>query len=263
MSLVIEKSDEYNNLGEYYSSIEDYKKMEEFYLDELNKGNIDGFTALREYYEETDRTKLEYLENTALDKIFLIAVENKNTELIKILGFYYEDYKKYEQMKKCALLLLENNKDDLAGNLYLAKYYKEEKDYDNMLLYYHNSILIKENPYIYCEIAFHYCSIENYNEMLKYYQLAIDKNYTDAMYFVGLHYHYFEVDYDKAILYYKMALENNICHRSYKNNIINFLNKIKECIICYEHNIHIKLTCGHDVCVKCVNQLDRCYYRCG
>jgi tetratricopeptide (TPR) repeat protein len=40
-------------------------------------------------------------------------------------------------------------------------------------------------------------------------------------------------------------------------------NIIKECIICFDNKLNIKLDCGHELCVDCYNKTNnKCYYRC-
>ena len=48
---------------------------------------------------------------------------------------------------------------------------------------------------------------------------------------------------------------------SYLEKINNNLSNIKECIICYEHDIHIDMYCGHEICINCYCNITKCYYR--
>jgi len=45
----------------------------------------------------------------------------------------------------------------------------------------------------------------------------------------------------------------------YQTKINTNKNNIKECIICYKTSIHIQFNCGHELCIDCYLNVDRCF----
>jgi tetratricopeptide (TPR) repeat protein len=241
--------------------------MEKYNLQQIEIGDIYAFYQLREYYYEieNDETKGNIFETIAINKLYDIAIEKQDMKLLAMVGGYYCDEKKYSKMIKCCAILLKNNINDNSANIQLADYYEHYNDYENML--YHYSMLKIPTPYLLNKMAYYYKKKKDYDNMIKCYLLSIDKNDRDAMMYLGDYYAKIK-EFDKAKLYYEMTLtdipggihSNLIKKRTTKK--LGDLDSIKECLICCIENIHTKFKCGHEICVDCIGQLNRCYYRC-
>jgi tetratricopeptide (TPR) repeat protein len=261
MSLII------NDIEHDKIEFDDYKQMENYNLQEIDNGDIYAFYQLLEYYYEIENNEIkgENFETIAINKLYNIAIETQNMKLLSRVSEYYCDQQKYSKMIKCCAILLKNDVNDNAANIQLAEYYQHYNDYENMI--YHYKMLNNPTPYLLNKMAFYYKTKKNYDNMIKCYLLAIDKNDIDAMRCLGDYYVKIK-EFDKAKLYYEMILNDNSCSKH--SNLIKKIitknlgkfNSIKECFICCIENIHTKFKCGHEICIDCINQLDRCYYRC-
>ena len=98
--------------------------------------------------------------------------QNKNTEILKNLGFIYLKQKKYKEAEKCFETAVKEN--DVQGFSGLGALY----------------IILKE-----------------YDKAEEYLKKALEKNCTMAMNNLGALY-YIQGKYEKSVEYYKMAVKN-------------------------------------------------------
>lgn len=261
MSLIINDAE----LGRI--EFDDYKKMVNYNLQQLDNGDIYAFYQLIEYYYEieNDKIKGKNFETIAIDKLYNIAIEKQDMKLLSKVSEYYCSEETYSKMMKCCAILLKNDINNNSANIQLAGYYKHYNDYKNMI--YHYNMLNNPTPYLLNEMALYYRKIQDYDNMIKCCLLSINKNDIDAMMYLGDYYVKIK-EFTKARLYYEMIVTDTSSSRH--SNLIkkktekklNEFNSIKECFICCIENIHTKFKCGHEICIDCVSQLDRCYYRC-
>ena len=139
---------------------------------------------------------------------------------------------------------------------YLGTYYKEQKDYDNMMKYYLLAIS-KDNSNAMNNLGVYYYEQKDYDNMMKYYLMALSKNHPKTKQNVNNILQ--ELPYDKLlqIIPYTKYLE--------KSNI-KFLNdKVEtqniECIICYENNEFSFSNCNCQrklICKRCYSKIMKC-----
>jgi tetratricopeptide (TPR) repeat protein len=257
----------FNDIEELFNNIEDsfnnYKQLESNYLHQLDNGSTYTVYELKNYYNQQEKTnfRVKKYERTIIKNLFIIARETNDIELLENISNYYCDNRKYIRMKKCCMSILEKDVHNITANICLTKYFKYINNYEKMM--YHYNMIIDKSTYILNEIAFYYEDIKNCYEVIKYYLINIDKKDTTAMFLLG--YYYEEIqNYDSAKKYYEMALNNNISniYHDIINKSLYKINSMKECLICYNINIHTSFTCGHEICINCFTRVDNCYYRC-
>lgn len=213
-------------LGDYYSSIQNFELMKHFYLMAIEVNNIE---AMERYASYCFYTK----DYVSMKKYLLMAIQANNSDAMIGLGFYYYQIKDYENMLVYYQMAAEQGNSE--GFVRLGMYFQELKDFDMMVQYYLKAIdlgnvvameklgreyyRIKDFDHmkIYLEMAVEHGNIEaindlatyysitkNYPKMIEYYNLSIDKGNTDAM--NNLAYFYQQKrDYGNMLKYYSMA----------------------------------------------------------
>lgn len=59
-----------------------------------------------------------------------------------------------------------------------------------------------------------------------------------------------------------LLMNNEVKFYSNKINLFEKLNNYKECVVCYNNEIHIDFECGHDICIECYCNMKKCHFRC-
>lgn len=158
----------------------------------------------------------------------------------------------------------------------------ENNNYD--LLYCDEYININEELGDLCIIDEDYDKMEYYfNKNLKFFS-----TYSSSS--LAMYYKHVVKDYDKALEYYHMTLlfdndsfvkkdileldmfyktynflqENNIRFKEFDDKYYKLINKIKlnslykECNVCFDNNISIYIDCSHEICIKCLEKINKC-----
>jgi tetratricopeptide (TPR) repeat protein len=249
---------------------------------------------LSNYYDvvlKNNNEKIKYL---------LRAIDDHNDNVAKILlGIHYYTKNQYDKMfKYFDMAKLDNNTDTNESNifLYLGKYYYKTKDYDKMIINY-NKAINKNNSMALYDMACYYQQIKKYDEMKNYLLQAISYNNPVAMHGLAIYYKLIK-NYNKMNEYFIMSIKFNnllsmpalqLLYNNIKiyilldtitNNIfideqktkllidpkvkyyLQHKQNSKECYICYELNIHVKLQCNHDICYDCFYKIHKCPLNC-
>ena len=211
---------------------------------------------------------------------YLIDIENDNIDAMQELGSYYRYEKKdYKEMKKYYLMAI-NRGHLYSMNCIASYYYTIEQNYEEMKKYYFMAIDKGYTKSMY-NLACYYKDIEkNYKEMKKYYLMTIEQDNDisiTAMEELKI-YIYNNIQENTLKFYnslYNLRIKPKIVIKTmddmctndhkileYQQKINIHTNNIKECIICYETNLHIPLNCSHEICINCYCLVDKCIYRC-
>ena len=147
----------------------------------------------------------------------------------------------------------------------LAKYYEDQKDYDNMIKYY--KIAIDENDDE--ALAFlldYYKKINDHDNVIKYYLVAINKKIENAAKELN---EYLKINFKiehalkcKDYLTYENHQKlNNLFVKFYQIYDLDLEHNKIECYICLENNYAINYKCNcnkTNVCFKCYNKIKLC-----
>lgn len=97
--------------------------------------------------------------------------------------------KQHKRGSLSSLGLINNESNTLTNNEITLKgdYYKEQKDYENMKIYYDLAIEKNDNVAMY-KLGLYYEEQKDFNNMRKYYLMAIENNNYDAAYHMGIFY---------------------------------------------------------------------------
>jgi tetratricopeptide (TPR) repeat protein len=188
------------------------------------------------------------------------------------LAVLCERHERDEQLiEKYYLMAINNNPNDVIVLYNFADYYRNNKDYPNMIKYYKLAVEIGNDLPSMAILGSHYETMGDISNMRKYYFMAIKH---------GIFYADDKKDNDLSIdpfLFLKLLetateeeLEKSECLKNiqvvssiytditvYKNkvNLFTKLNHIVECGICYENKLNIDLFCGHCVCTDCYTKV--------
>ena len=180
-------------------------------LNEIENNNVNtmifyGYASLT---YDIDSDNIKYL--------LCAANEKKNMHAMNILGAYYRQIAKYDDMYKYYQMVISlsmkskyhPNDDWTTAVKNLGEYYHIiEKNYDEMKKYYLMAIEKGDSAYSMNNLGTYYHTIEkNYVLMKKYYLMAIDRKQTVAMINYAM-YFYSNSDYDQMIKYFAMAINN-------------------------------------------------------
>jgi hypothetical protein len=121
------------------------------------------------------------------------------------------------------------------------------------------------NPVAMHGLAIYYKLIKNYNKMDEYFIMSIKFNNLLSMKALQLL-------YNNIKIYILLdTITNNIFINEQKTKLLidpkvkyylQYKQNIKECYICYELNIHVKLQCSHDICYDCFYKIHKCPLNC-
>lgn len=174
--------------------------------------------------------------NDKMEEYLLIGCKLKIVQSVIFLAKYYRDNERYEEMIKYYELAIELGS-DIPYHL-LGEYYREINDFDNMKKFLFLGIQ-KNN--ITC--------IEYLNKFLnENFDLELALNIRDK-----LSKDNFDTLQKYLIKYYEIK---DLCNRYNHLNIK--INSKEECIICRENKYYICLPCSHKLCYSCINKLEKC-----
>ena len=265
--------------------------MKKYYLMGTEKQNIYSIIELGKYYEYVKKNNVEMTKyyKMAIDIItnnsiwnvydytyksattlYNIAIDDGNIKFIYNLAEYYKNMKNYKVMIKYYLMAIE--KECVSSMYNLACHYKNNYKHSEMIKYYLMAIE-KECHLSMNDLGEYYENIEKYEEMEKYYLMGVKKGNITSLHNMN---NYFSNNLKFYGWLVSIKLPNDIITNKIndlfkKESVINYIekielnkNNIKECIICYENNIHIPLPfeCRHEVCVLCYFTVEKCYYNC-
>lgn len=263
-------------LGHIYELESNFKLMKKYYLLAISQVHILSMYRLGLYYKnqkkslklsskyfkmaieyDHENSIIEYADCKYKAKSYELAItwykkifDLGHWDIISNWAHCYLHLKQPEQLE----LMVEQLESDPNKNitsfqivlikLYdeLAKYYKDNKDNDNVYKYYVKGIILSDS-----------IALKNLEEFvdkpLKLYNLLMSIE---------------EKNKNNMIKNKISELLDNSKVRFYSNKITLFskLNNIKECLVCYSNKIHINFDCGHDVCVDCYCSMDTCQFRC-
>ena len=253
----------------------------------------------KKYYKNYENIFLGIF-NTPINKInFEGKYNNEDSNVLFIIGLYYECHKKITLSIKYYMKAIElNNSNAMVklGLLYLSHRFNNYKESIELLL---KAVSLNDDDAMF-NIALYYRMLNiNDENIIKYYKMAIELHNNEAM--IGLGNYYENIgNNEEAIKYYLKASEykdenglkylrrlvqNNIDYYNLintiknKNYLVSYeikkfenqkiiakykenINNIKNCLVCYEENIHIPFDCGHEICYRCYQQMNKCYYNC-
>jgi hypothetical protein len=185
------------------------------------------------------------------------------------LGNYYKYYKNKDKMLK---YYLKANNGCAFYNM--ANFYNVNKDIRLSIIYLYKSSLLNFEPskkLFQMSILLEKNKINIYNILteLKNPDIIINNQTTELekqlLYFVNNQNTelekflmcFIDEEINKLIKMEEIKKHINRLENSTKNNII------KECIICFDNKLNIKLDCCHELCIDCYNKTNnKCYYRC-
>lgn len=101
-----------------------------------------------------------------------------------------------------------------------------------------------DKGYFQAMIKYFIMYMNSLDQSISYNMIDFFKNDSNSIYSVAIYYHFILDNYDQAN-------ELNLA-LSINNNVLT----TKECIICYDTNIHIKLKCNHDGYFHCYTHID-------
>jgi tetratricopeptide (TPR) repeat protein len=179
-----------------------------------------------------------------------------------------------------------NENDDIENKsqsmFKLGRYYQNEKDYDNMKIYYYMAIEYGVGKAMY-NLGLHYQYTDiNYDNMKKYYLMVIESSNgeysSSAMNNIAYHYETIK-DYENMKKYYEMAIlhKNEVTLKNIErirkaianipndivvlNDNIDYLNDLAKrmtCCICITNEQNTVFNCGHSTCSDCSLKIDMC-----
>lgn len=242
------------------------KYTNKYLLMAVQKNNIKAIYLLGKIYLENKH----FHKSDEGVKLLLKAYENDHYDALYDLVYYYDYKKDYSNLIKYGEMLV-----SIEGKIdyifyehtceILSKYYNNKKDIENMIKYYK---LIPNHIESLIGLSKYYYENKNNNDLNEIVDIFINK--------------YDDNEYDRFFKDYKLSDVYKILMKFYdndnlKNNIDNYIKRndillrihnketfeIKECIVCYEMNEHVKLFCDHYLCIDCyIKMNNRCYYRC-
>jgi len=257
----------------YYMDNLDHYQTKDYFLQAIEKNNIDAMNNMAIYYHyiKDITTEQPILEDIPLAyenavKYYKMAIDNGDfLANARLAEFYNYNDSDYELMLKYYLIAIENN--DKTSMYNLAEYYKYKNNYDDMLKYY----IMGE--YYYDIAMFYY---KRNNERMELYLIEGIKK--DCKYSYELLQTYFN---NNKLNIYNFLIKINMVNdlitnilknlekshliKTYKNKIVvaTYTNNIKNCIICYNDNLSITLPiCNHEICIDCYCKVKKCYYNC-
>jgi tetratricopeptide (TPR) repeat protein len=166
-------------------------------------------------------------------KYYLMAIELDNSDAMNNLANYYKEIKDYDNMLKYYIMVaIKLNNSDALNNV--ASYYEEIKDYDNMKKYYLMAIELNNSDAI-NYLGNYYKEIKDYDNMKKYLLLGIKNNNIDS-YIIIIHY-YNIIENNEKLLYKYINEAFNIDSHNFILKLCEIYNKIKVHYLLYKCDI--------------------------
>lgn len=284
----------YNNgmIGFSHSLAMCYKKLSSFklmvkYLKisiEFNS-NIDSIFELGYYYlhktNNHDEKGIKYFDMG-------LKLEPSNIKISTEYARYYFNKKNYSkaliyyrliydtetfniEFIKCLLELNKLDEIDVIINELEINESNESNKIDNIYNLIHYIIyiiefLINKNKdkdlimkYIIDGLNIHNVHYEKFNLIYKFMEKTLNNNVCKIYYNLIKIHKPNNLVQDKIKL---LLLNNEVKFYSNKINLFTKLNNYKECIVCYNNEIHINFECGHDICIGCYCNMKKCHFRC-
>jgi TPR repeat protein len=159
-----------NQLGIYYTNIENYDLMKKYYLQAIEKGDTWAMKTLGLYYRCKEKNY------NLMEKYYLMAIEKGDYHAMNQLGLYYQNVGNYDLMKKYYLQAIE--KGDILTMVRLGQYYKfKEKNNDLMKKYYLMAISKENNSAIFMLDQFYEHNVPNGKDLQNYFNAIIKGNF--------------------------------------------------------------------------------------
>ena len=187
-----------------------------------------------------------------------------NPYILYNIGKTHQESNIKKQYYLKALDIFENNNYDLLYcdeyiniNEELADLYLIEEDYEKME-YYFNKSLKFFSTYSSSSLAMYYKEVvKDYKKALEYYLMTL---LYDNNSFVKKEILELDMFYET----YNFLKENNIRFKEFDDKYYKLINKIKlnsshkECNVCFDDNINIYIDCSHEICIKCLEKINKC-----
>jgi len=210
--------------------------------------NINYLIKNKEYYKLGVYYQFIVKNKSLLQKYYLLAIEEKNSDAMNNLGYHFFSEKKYDLAKKYYDMAHKFNNIHVLNNIGMY-YYDVEKDYDKAAEYYKLSIKYEIEVSFY-NLGLYYHIIKNNKDMAIYYYIeSIKRNIEHAKISLKT----LTTPLERYIKY----LQNNIdFDEEYDRQINIFINRLQnkkmiECAICFTEYTNISLECNHYICVEC------------
>lgn len=169
------------------------------------------------FSSKADKYKMTGKYNEAINKYILEAEDSNSTKALNSAAFCYRMVGDYNSMLSCLKESVDQN--DNHAMLYMASYYREINNYEEMLRYY--LMAGKTNSYGYYELALYYNDKGDIDNAIKYHMMAIEKHNFKSMYEIAMIYET-KKNYMKAYEYYSMIINNYTKTKQKKNPFDSF-----------------------------------------
>jgi tetratricopeptide (TPR) repeat protein len=164
------------------------------------------------YVSILDQTILELVYNLFVNDIFPKVIPDDGI-LYNYIALYFKEQKDHDNMMKYYQMAIEKGIVYTMNNL--GHYYKEQEDYDNMKKYYLMAIG-QNNSNAMSYLGYYYQEKKDYVNMMKYLLMAFGQNNSNAMSYLGYYYQE-QKDYVNMMKYLLMAIDQN------NSNAMNYL----------------------------------------
>jgi len=265
--------DSLHELGLYYMNIDDFQHMEKYFLLSIENLCVESMYELGEYYKNNgndfDSMKKYFDLGLSIDASNFNIIKsyadyyftNKkfNNALIYFETLYYNNYNEYATtIVECLL----NIHDDDKINIFLENEKNNDDDIDKNIFFKCINVIIehynddKSIKYILYGLNIEH---EEQNKLYDKLETICKKNYCKMYYLLSTIVEKTQFVINKINLLLK---NNKVKFYSNKISLFKQFNNYKDCIVCYENNLHINFECGHEICVECYCNMNDCQYRC-
>jgi TPR repeat protein/ribosomal protein S25 len=198
-------------LASLYLNQQKYTEAESYYLQAINKGQIEALNNLAILY--SDQQKYNKAES-----YYLKAVDKGHIDALFNLAVLYKDQLKYNEAESYYLQAIDKGYINALNNL--AVLYKDQLKYNEAESYYLKAV-DKGHIDALNNLAVLYSNKQKYNEAENYYLKAIDKGHTDALFNLAVLYSN-QQKYTEAENYYLKAIDKGRIEPLY--NLANLYN---------------------------------------
>ena len=157
-----------NQLAFYYDKIKDNdKKIENLKLS-ASYGNIDAMLLLGHHYSESFR---DDRDNRKMIHYYQMAINKKNTDAMDLLALYHKNEKQFIFMVEYFTESAKHGSE--FGMIQLGDYYRDNRIYSEMVVYYEMAKNKKKNTHAMVELGLYYSSYEQNDAfMLANFEMA-------------------------------------------------------------------------------------------
>lgn len=202
----------YTLIGYYYETIKHNKNLTlENYKKGLEKNCVFAAYRLGRFYQDYYDKNTIAISN--MINYYSIAIKNKHSFAMLLLGFYYITNSQKNKAKKYYHMALTNstyyeNETAIKIALYHLGFYYNSVGNDELAKKYHLLAIEKQNTNAMCDLAIYYENIEKNDTLtVKYNMMAIELQNPKGMFNLAYYYSSKKNNYNEMKKYYNMVIE--------------------------------------------------------